>query len=224
MATLYIVASPIGNLEDITYRAVRILRETAFIAAEDTRQTRKLLNHYDINPKKLISCRAQNEESSAIGIVKLLDRKQDIAYLSDAGTPGISDPGSRLVRVIRESGHRIVPLPGASAVTALMSVAGFPGKGFIFEGFLSTKSGKRRMRLSELRQASMPFIIYESPYRIIKLLEECKDAAPECKILIGREMTKKFEEFIFGTPEELLSILSNRSTIRGEFSILVGIE
>ncbi len=224
MATLYITATPIGNLEDITYRAVRILGSVEVIAAEDTRQTRKLLEHYEISPSMLLSCRSHNEENSARGIVKLLNQGNDVAYVSDAGTPCISDPGSRLVRIVRESEHNIVPLPGASAITAVMSVAGIAARGFVFEGFLSPKSGRRRKRLKELLQISMVFILYESPFRIISLLKDFEELAPTCRILIGREITKKFEEFLSGTPLELLSKLSRRNTIKGEIVLIAGEE
>ncbi|MCK5735604.1 MAG: 16S rRNA (cytidine(1402)-2'-O)-methyltransferase [Spirochaetaceae bacterium] len=223
MATLYIVATPIGNLEDITYRAVRILKEADVIAAEDTRQTRKLLDRYEIVTKTMISCRARNEENSSKGIVKLLGEGKVVAYVSDAGTPGISDPGGRLASAVREAGFPVVPLPGASAVTTLMSVAGTAGKGFIFEGFLSPKGGRRRNRLKELLEMKMIFVLYESPYRVIKLLEDLKELSPERKILIGREITKKFEEFLSGNPQEVLAELSSRSTLKGEFAVLVGI-
>lgn len=223
MSTLYIIATPIGNLEDITYRAVRILRETDVIAAEDTRQTRKLLDRYDIVPRMLISCRARNEEISSRGIVKLLDEGRDVAYVSDAGTPGVSDPGSRLAAAVRDAGFSVVPVPGASAVTTLISVAGTAGKGFVFEGFLSPKGGRRRSRLKELMNTGMIFVLYESPYRIIKLIEDLKELAPDRKILIGREITKKFEEFLSGTPDEVLAELSSRSNLKGEFAVLVGI-
>ncbi len=223
MATLYVVATPIGNLEDISYRAVRILKETDVIAAEDTRQTRKLLDRYEIVSKTLISCRARNEENSSKGIVKLLSEGSDVAYVSDAGTPGISDPGGRLASAVREAGFPVIPLPGASAVTAMMSVAGTAGKGFIFEGFLSPKGGRRRKRLKELLEMDMIFVLYESPYRVLKLLEDLKDLSGERKILVGREITKKFEEFLSGTPAEVLAVLSARSTLKGEFAVLVGI-
>lgn len=223
MATLYVVATPIGNLEDMTFRAVRILKEADVIAAEDTRQTRKLLDRYEIASKTLISCRARNEEMSSKGIVKLLEEGRDVAYVSDAGTPGVSDPGGRLVAAVRDAGFPVVPLPGASAVTSLVSVAGTAGKGFIFEGFLSPKSGRRRKRLKELLDMGMIFVLYESPYRIIKLIEELKELVPERKILIGREITKKFEEFLSGTADEVLAVLSARSTLKGEFAVLVGI-
>jgi len=222
MSILYIVATPIGNLEDITYRAVRILGEADVVAAEDTRQTRKLLDRYGISPPSLISCRARNEEMSAKGIVKLLNEGRSVAYVSDAGTPGVSDPGSRLAGAVREAGFPVVPLPGASAVTALVSIAGLPGKGFHFEGFLSPKGGRRRSRLKELLEYESTFVLYESPYRILKLLQDLQDLAGERKILIGREITKKFEEFLSGSAQEVLAVLSARGTLKGEFAVLIG--
>ena len=222
MATLYVVATPIGNLEDITYRAVRILGEVPVVAAEDTRQTRKLLDRYEIAAGTLISCRARNEEASSKGIVMLMDQGKDVAYVSDAGTPGVSDPGSRLAAAVREAGHDVVPLPGASAVTALMSVAGLAGKGFFFEGFLSPKAGRRRSRLEELLSMDRIFVLYESPFRVVKLLEDLRDLDPNRKMLLGREITKKFEEFIPGTADEVLAALEPRGTLKGEFALLVG--
>ena len=222
MTTLYIVATPIGNLEDITYRAVHILGSVAIIAAEDTRRIRKILNHYSITPPRLISCRAQNEKESANGIVKLLNEGKDVAFVSDAGTPGISDPGSRLVNVVRREGHRIVPIPGVSATTALISVSGIAGKGFLFEGFLSPKAGRRRSRLTELIEMDMVFILYESPHRIYRLLQDIAELAPIRQVLIGREVTKKFEEILSGTALELLAILGSRSIIKGEITVIVG--
>ena len=222
MAILYIVATPIGNLEDMTYRAVRVLGEVPVVAAEDTRQTRILLDRYGISPGSLISCRARNEEASSKGIVMLLDKGRDVAYVSDAGTPGVSDPGSRLAAAARDAGHDVVPLPGASAVTALVSVAGIPGKGFLFEGFLSPKSGRRRTQLVELLSQDRIFVLYESPFRILKLLEALRELAPTRKVLLGREITKKFEEFLSGTADEVLAVLDSRGTLKGEFAILVG--
>jgi len=222
MSTLYVVATPIGNLEDITYRAVRILGEVDVIAAEDTRQSRILLDRYGIKADRLISCRARNESRSAPGIVALLEQGRDVAYISDAGTPGVSDPGARLAAAVREAGFPVIPLPGASAVTALVSVAGFSGKGFVFEGFLSPKTGKRRTRLTELLETGMNVVLYESPYRILRLIEELTELAADRKILIGREITKKFEEFLVGSPAEALAALSTRGTLKGEFAVLIG--
>ncbi len=223
MAILYMVATPVGNLQDMTYRAVEILNEVDIIACEDTRQSAKLLNHYGIQ-KHLISCRARNEKQSAPGIVKLLDEGKNIAYVSDAGTPVISDPGRYLVRCARDGGHEILPIPGASAFTTLISICGFPGKSFLFEGFLSPKQGKRRKRLTELLEREESFMVYESPFRVIKLLQEIADLDPEREILLGREMTKKFEEYLEGTADNLIYLLESKNTIKGEFALLVSAE
>ena len=222
MASLYIVATPIGNLEDMTHRAVRILSEVDVVAAEDTRVTRRLLDRYNITPPKLISCRARNEEAASKGIVMLLEDGKDIAYVSDAGTPGVSDPGGRVASAVRDAGFPVIPLPGASAVTTLMSVAGMAGKGFIFEGFLSPKGGKRRSRLKDLLETGMIFVLYESPYRIVKLLTDLKELSPERELLVGRELTKKFEEFVSGTAREVLDVLEPRGNLKGEFALIVG--
>ncbi len=150
MSVLYIVATPIGNMEDLTFRAVKILNEVDVIAAEDTRRSRKLLEFYKIPVKKLISCRADNQKRCASGIVNLLKRNKNVAYVSDAGTPGISDPGGFIVFKARENGFYVAPIPGVSAVSAIVSVSGAMGKGYVFEGFLSRKDGKRKKRLGEL--------------------------------------------------------------------------
>jgi len=222
MSTLFVVATPIGNIEDITFRAVRILREVDVIAAEDTRQARILLGRYNIKSGRLISCRARNEEASAKGIVKLLSQGLEVAYVSDAGTPAVSDPGARLVSMVRREGFEIVPIPGVSAVTTLISVAGMAGKGFLFEGFLSPKARKRRERLRKLLESGMVFVIYESPSRIIELCENLVELCPNRKIFVGRELTKKFEECVFGRADEVLSRLAVMDRIRGEFTVLVG--
>ncbi len=217
------VATPIGNLQDMTFRGVEILKKADIIACEDTRQSAKLLNHYGIQ-KTLISCRARNEKQSAPGIVKLLNEGKDIAYISDAGTPVISDPGRLLIRQARDAGHEILPIPGTSAFSALVSVCGFPGKSFLFEGFLSPKGGKRKKRLEELLNRKEAFLLYESPFRVIKLLEELAALAPERSILMGREMTKKFEEYKEGCADNLIKELKNKENIKGEFAILVSAE
>lgn len=217
---LYMVATPIGNLEDITYRAVRILGEVDVIACEDTRHTQTLLARYGIH-KRTIACHAHNEEESAKGILALLDAGNDIAYVSDAGTPGISDPGARLVEYVRaESGHEIIPVPGPAAVSTLVSVSGNIGKGFVFEGFLSPKPGRRRKRLSELFAFKTAFVIYESPFRVLKTLEDISAAGP-CRVIAGRELTKAFEEIISGSAEEVIRSLSERERIKGEFCLVI---
>ena len=217
---LYMVATPIGNLEDITYRAVRILGEVDVIACEDTRHTSLLLSRYSIH-KRLIACHAHNEEESAKGILGLLDSGLNVAYCSDAGTPGVSDPGARLVEYIRQDGgHRVVPIPGASAGVSLVSAAGNIGKSFTFEGFLSPKQGRRRERLSELFSRGEAFIVYESPFRVVKTLRDIAEAG-EARLVIGRELTKAHEEIISGSAEEMLQEFSRREQIKGEFAILV---
>ncbi len=220
MATLFMVATPIGNLEDITYRAIETLKSVDVIACEDTRQSSKLLNHYGIK-KHLISVRARNEKNAAPGVVKLMDEGKNIAYVSDAGTPVLSDPGAILIKAVRESEHEIVPIPGPNAFGAMVSVSGFIGKTVTFEGFLPQKSGKRGKRLKELLEREESFIIYESPYRIVKLLTQLAEINSERQLLLGREITKTFEEFIQGTTKEVLENLETRATIKGEFAILV---
>ncbi len=220
MGKLYIVATPIGNLLDITFRAVEVLKDVDIIACEDTRHSSRLLNHYGIK-KQLISYYAADEGRGVAKIISFLEKEKDIAYISDAGTPGISDPGSTLVREVRKKGFEIIPVPGVSAMTALISVSGVPGKGILFDGFPSPKKGKRRKRVSELLERDESFIMYESPYRIIKLLEDIKELDAERILIMGRELTKKFEEIITGTASEILDKFSIRGKIQGEFVIIV---
>ena len=218
MSKLYIVATPIGNLDDITLRAIATLREADVIACEDTRHTQTLLTHLGITGKRLIACHAHNEVASSQGIVGLLGQGLSVAYCSDAGTPGVSDPGSRLVRAVREAGYDIVPIPGASASVTLISASGLAGKTFTFEGFLSPKSGRRKSRLKELLAREEAFIIYESPFRILKTLGELKELDDSRPLVLGREMTKAFEQFIYGTPSEVISQLT---VVKGEFALVV---
>jgi len=214
------VATPIGNLEDITLRALQTLRDVDVIACEDTRHTQRLLNHYDIH-KRLIACHAHNERSSAAGIVKLLSEGSSVAFVSDAGTPGISDPGARVVQAVRAAGYSIVPIPGVSALATLVSVSGFTGKTFTFEGFLSPKSGRRKSRLQQLLERNEAFILYESPFRIVKLLAELSELAPDRSVLIGRELTKAYEELVEGRAQEVALDFSSRDSIKGEFVLCV---
>ena len=218
MSTLFIVATPIGNLDDITIRAIKTLREADVIACEDTRHTQRLLNHLEITGKRLIACHAHNEAASSQGIVGLLSQGLDVAYCSDAGTPGVSDPGSRLVRAVREAGFTVVPIPGASASVTLISASGLSGKTFTFEGFLSPKSGRRKTRLKELLAREEAFIIYESPFRILKTLSEIKELDDSRRIVLGREITKAFEQFLYGTASEIISQLK---VVKGEFAFVV---
>ena len=202
---LYIIAGPIGNLEDITFRAVRILKEEVkFACCEDTRQSRKLLNHYEID-MPLIPFHSHSYEGH---LEKILDRLENEtgAYLTDSGTPCISDPGSKLVSTARKRGIEIIPLPGPSALTALASVSGFAGKNIIFAGFVSKKPGRRIGELEDFKTFDGTIIIYESPHRILKTLAAIAEVFPGKNVVIGREMTKFHEQFICATPEELSAI------------------
>ena len=214
------VATPIGNLKDISFRALETFQEADFIACEDTRHTLGLLTHYEIS-KPLISCRAVNEAAASEKIVKLLDEGKKIAYASDAGTPAISDPGSILVRTAREAGHTIIPIPGASAFGAIMSIAGTYDKTVVFEGFLSPKAGKRKRRLQELFDFGAGFVLYESPYRIVKLLDDIAEIDSNRELIVGRELTKLHEEIIKGPASEVLQNFEKRPSIKGEFSVFV---
>ncbi|AHC13577.1 16S rRNA (cytidine(1402)-2'-O)-methyltransferase [Salinispira pacifica] len=224
MAVLYVVGTPIGNLKDITLRALEVLQEVEVVACEDTRHSMRLLNAHGIR-KRLIPCHARNEAKSAQGIVALLNEGKNVAYISDAGTPGISDPGSQLVRAVRDAGHSTVPIPGASAVTAMMSITAFPGKRVIFEGFLSPKGGRRKNQLKNLMETGDAFIIYESPFRIVKMLQDLDDLCGEMEdprsVLCGRELTKVHEEIMEGNPGDIRAELENRPSVKGEFAVLV---
>jgi len=220
VSTLYVVGTPIGNLGDITFRAVEIFKSVDAVAAEDTRHTLQLLNHLEIK-KPLISCRSQNEESASQKIIKLLDEGQNIAYASDAGTPGISDPGAVLAGLVRKAGHNVVPIPGPSAFASLVSVAGAGGKTLVFEGFLSPKPGRRKSRLRELLSTGDAIVLYESPFRIVKLLTDIADIDKSRRIVVGRELTKLHEEIIEGAAEEVRDEFASRDKILGEFAVFI---
>jgi 16S rRNA (cytidine1402-2'-O)-methyltransferase len=196
------------------------LKSSDIIVCEDTRHSLRLLNRFEIR-KQLLSCHGYNEERTAERVVSELDAGKTLAYISDAGTPGISDPGAVLVRRVRLAGHTAIPVPGPSALTALMSVGGMSGKGVLFEGFLSPKAGRRRTRLAELLDMNLAFVLYESPFRIVKLLEELASQAPERRVLVGREMTKIHEEYLEDTAAAVSAAFSSRAQQRGEFAILV---
>jgi 16S rRNA (cytidine1402-2'-O)-methyltransferase len=223
VAVLYIIGTPIGNLGDISYRAAEILKKADLVACEDTRQTLKLLSHMGIKTK-MLSCRAQNQEKAAQKLVAFLDEGKSVAYASDAGTPALSDPGALLARLASQAGHEVIPIPGPSAFAALMSVSGAFDKSVIFEGFLSPKGGRRRGRLKELLDSGFGFVIYESPFRILKLFDDLADLDKERYVCLGREMTKLHEEYLRGSAEEICEILrkkAEKNAIRGEFSLLV---
>ena len=220
MSTLYIVGTPIGNLGDITFRAVETFKSVDVIAAEDTRHTLQLLNHLEIK-KPLISCRSQNESVAGQKIIKILDEGQNVAYASDAGTPGVSDPGAVLAGLARAAGHTVVPIPGPSAFASLVSVAGAGGKTLIFEGFLSPKPGRRRSRLRELLATGDAVVLYESPFRVVKLLTDIADIESSRRVVVGRELTKLHEEIIEGTAAEMRDEFAGRDKVLGEFAVFI---
>lgn len=214
------VGTPIGNLKDITIRALEVLKAADYIACEDTRHSLRLLNAHGIK-KPLVSCRSHNEAKAAEHLVDLLDKGHVIAYVSDAGTPGLSDPGNVLAGIVRNAGFDVIPIPGPSAFSSLVSISSFGGRTVTFDGFLSPKPGKRRKRLSQLLEREEGAIIYESPFRIVKLLADLADLESERQILIGREMTKVHEEYLEGTAKALYEDFSSRSTIKGEFALFI---
>ncbi len=219
--TLYLVPTPIGNLEDITMRALRILRDVETIACEDTRVTAQLLRHYEIPPRRLISNFSGNEAGRAGQIVEILRQGADVALVSDAGTPGISDPGTRLVALAIAAGIPIVPLPGATAFAPALAVSGLPTDAFVFEGFLPHKKGRQTM-IGRLSTEERTIILYESPHRILKTLRELAEVFGGSRpAVICRELTKKFEEINRGTLETLHDLYSGRTSIRGEFVIVI---
>lgn len=220
MSILSVVATPIGNLEDITVRALSVLRAADFVLCEDTRHSGRLLSHFEIR-KPLIACHAHNEERAAGEVVSRLQAGMNGALVTDAGTPGISDPGGRVVARVREAGFEVVPIPGASALASILSIAGVPGKAVLFEGFLSPKKGRRRKRLTELVERQEIAVFYESPYRIVQLLKDLHDIQSNATVLVAREMTKLHEEYLFGPVAEVMERLAGRQSIKGEITVLV---
>jgi 16S rRNA (cytidine1402-2'-O)-methyltransferase len=220
VATLYIIGTPIGNLGDISFRAVETLKNVDLAACEDTRRTLKLLSHLGIRIP-LISCRAGNEAAAAARVISTLDQGKDAAYTSDAGTPALSDPGAVLTRAAAAAGHAVIPIPGPSAFAALVSVAGGMDKSIVFEGFLSPKAGRRRTRLRELLALGAAFVLYESPFRILKLLEDIADLEGERYMCVGREMTKAHEEYVRGGAAEIWAYFQKKDAQLGEFSVYV---
>ena len=216
---LYVVATPIGNLKDMTYRAVEILKMVDWIAAEDTRTSRKLLTHYGIQGK-VTSYYSAKEDVKAKKLLGLLMEGQSVALVTDAGTPAISDPALKMVRLAISNAIEIVTIPGASALTASLCASGLDSSSFLFDGFLPVKSGRRLSRLKELCASGRTVIIFESTHRIVRLIDELQDEVPERKIVVARELTKIFEEFIRGTPAEVRRQLTGKR-VKGEFVVLI---
>lgn len=218
---LYIVSTPIGNLGDITIRAIETLKAVALIAAEDTRHTRILLNHYDIKTP-LISYYEQNQFKRGEELIRQLLEGKDIALVTDAGTPGISDPGYQLVRLAWQNKVAVTAVPGASALITALSLSSLPCHNFIFEGFLPVKSQSRRNKLASLSEEKRTVIFYESPYRLLKALSDIAVVLPEAEVVVARELTKKFEELLRGTAAQLLEHFTKHPP-KGEFVVLLNL-
>jgi 16S rRNA (cytidine1402-2'-O)-methyltransferase len=217
---LYLVATPIGNLEDITMRAIRILKEADLIACEDTRQTQKLLHHYGIR-KEMVSYHEHNELTRSPELVIELEQGAQIALVSDAGTPGISDPGHRLVTLCLRHHIPVVPIPGPSALVAALAASGLPTEEFLFVGFLPARAGARRKALDALKAESRTLIFYEAPHRVVETLADALEILGARPAVIAREVTKIHEEFLRGPLAELLASARKRAP-RGEITLLLG--
>lgn len=217
--TLYVVATPIGNLEDISLRALRVLKEVDLLACEDTRRTRVLLTRYEIGTPTT-SYFEHNKLRKGPYLLGLLAEGKSVALVSDAGTPGISDPGFLLVREAKAAGVPVVPVPGASAVISALSAAGVPADRFVFEGFLPVKPGRRLNRLRALRELQTTVVIYESPHRIAATLEAVREVFGEVAVVVARELTKQFEEVVSATPSEHIARLA-AAPVRGEFTLVL---
>ena len=216
--TLYLVATPIGNLEDMTYRAVKILSSVDMIAAEDTRTTKILLDHYNI-VKPVVSYYSYNEQARAPQLIEKLLAGQSVAVVSDAGTPGISDPAFHIVQQALENNIHIIPVPGASAVLSALIVSGLPTDRFVFEGFLPLKKG-RKTKFELLKMESRTVVLYESPHRIVRTLEDILEHLGNRRVAVARELTKKFEEVLRGTTESVLAEIKSKQP-RGEYVIVL---
>ena len=214
---LYVVATPIGNLEDMSARSLRVLSEVTAIAAEDTRVTSRLLARHGIR-KPLLSYRAPVERRGLPRVLAALD-EGDVALVSDAGTPTLSDPGQALVTAAWAAGHTVVPIPGPSSITAALSIAGYGGPGFTFLGYLPRKPGEMRRLLASLREDPRPAVAFESPYRVQKSLGLIAESLPERSLTLTRELTKVHEEVLRGTASEVLAALGDRA--RGEFTLVI---
>jgi 16S rRNA (cytidine1402-2'-O)-methyltransferase len=219
---LYLVATPIGNLEDITLRAVRLLKEVDLVACEDTRQTQKLLNHYGI-VTRTISYHEHNEMTRAAELVKEMQEGASVALVTDAGMPGISDPGYRLISLAIRHHVPVVPIPGASAFLAALVASGLPTDSFRFSGFLPVKRGERRAALEGIRTSPRAQVFYEAPHRIVEALADiCEVLGSARHVVIAREVTKLHEEFLRGRAGEILEILKARDAVKGEITLLIG--
>ncbi|HUO58483.1 MAG TPA: 16S rRNA (cytidine(1402)-2'-O)-methyltransferase [bacterium] len=219
-STLYLVATPIGNLEDMTFRALKVLKEATLVAAEDTRNTLKLLTHFGLKPSKLISCFEHNEVKRTEEILDVLATGGSVALVTDAGMPGISDPGFQVVKAVVEKGFAVVPVPGASALLAALPASGFPATPFTFVGFLPAKAGERQKALNQLRSQENTLVFFESPHRLRNSLKDMMNVFGNRQGVVGRELTKLHEEFVRGNLQELWKHFKAHEP-KGEFVVVV---
>jgi 16S rRNA (cytidine1402-2'-O)-methyltransferase len=220
MGTLYLIATPIGNLEDVSYRAIRLLKEVNLIACEDTRHTARLLSHFGITTPRE-SYHEHNETTRTERLIRLLQEGKNIALVSDAGTPLISDPGFTLVAACRKSGISVIPVPGPSAAVAALSGSGLPPEPFYFAGFLPARQSQRRQALKDLAGVKATMVIYEAPHRVLNTLDDMSAVWGERQACLARELTKIHEEWLFGTFGEIRQTLANRDSVRGEITLVV---
>ena len=220
VGTLYIVATPIGNLEDLSFRAVRVLREADRIACEDTRHTRGLLDHYGIE-KPLVSYHEHNEKERTEELLRELEEGRSVALVSDAGTPLIADPGYRIVHAAHERGIPVSPIPGSSAIMAALSAGGLATDAFLFAGFLPAKAGARKRALETWQSIEATLVFYEAPHRVVDTLRSIAEVMDDRRVVAARELTKIHEEFLDGTAASVADTLEARPTIKGEFTIMV---
>lgn len=223
--TLYLVGTPVGNLEDLTLRAIRLLGEVDLVAAEDTRQTRKLLSHLDLHTP-LVSYHQHSGPGRAAELCRRIEEGASVAVVSDAGMPGISDPGSALVSLVVSRGIRVVPVPGATALALALAASGLPTGSFVFDGFLPRRPGPRRRRLERLGEAGVTIVVYESPYRVVETLRDVAAVLSDPPVAVGRELTKVHEEFLRGRASEVAAGLEARAAregrLKGEFTVVIG--
>ncbi len=216
---LYVVGTPIGNLKDITLRAIETLKSVDVIACEDTRVSQKLLNHYGIS-KPLISYHEHNKEERSREIIRMIEKGKRVALISDAGMPGISDPGFYIIREMRRHGLQVTVIPGPTAFVAALVVSGLPTDKFVYEGFLPRREGRRRKRLEQLKDEPRTIVFYESPYRVVRLLNTLLEILGDRHVFIARELTKKFEQFIYGKISEVIEHFDKQPP-KGEFVVIV---
>ena len=220
MGRLYLVATPIGNLEDVSPRALRILQEAHMVACEDTRHTQVLLRHYEIRAKHLTSYTEFNHRRKVAELLGQLGRGWDVALVTDAGTPGLSDPGEQLVRAAIDAGHEVVPIPGPAAAIAALVASGLPTREFTFVGFVEKKSGPRRRLLERLIGEGRTLVLYESPYRVGDLLADLAAVAPAARVVVARELTKLHEELVRGTAADLAARYAEHAP-KGEVTLVI---